>query len=85
MQWIMDERFRELSGEDDHRWFDLKRWHYAGYIDLSTWGADDNGFSSVRNDFDFGAFFSETQGKLWLPIPSGEVEQNDLITQNPGY
>jgi hypothetical protein len=85
MQWIMDERFRELSGEDDHRWFDLKRWHYAGYIDLSTWGADDNGFSSVRSDFDFADFFSETEGKLWLPIPSAEVDQNDRITQNPGY
>jgi starch-binding outer membrane protein, SusD/RagB family len=85
MQWIMDERFRELSGEDDHRWFDLKRWQYAGYIDLSNWGADDNGFSSLRSDFAFGEFFTNTQGKLWLPIPSGEIEQNDLIVQNPGY
>jgi starch-binding outer membrane protein, SusD/RagB family len=85
MQWIMDERFRELSGEDDHRWFDLKRWHYAGYIDLSTWGGDNNGFSSLRSDFAFHDFFSATQGKMWLPIPSGETEQNDKIIQNPGY
>jgi len=85
MQWIMDERFRELSGEDDHRWFDLKRWHYAGYIDLSTWDADDNGFSSLRSDFAFQEFLSDTEGKLWFPIPSGETEQNELIIQNPGY
>jgi hypothetical protein len=84
MQWIMDERFRELSGEDDHRWFDLKRWHYAGYIDLSTWGADINGFSSVRTDFDFQNWINDTQGKMWFPIPSIETDQNELIVQNPG-
>ena len=85
MQWIMNERFRELSGEDDHRWFDLKRWHYAGYIDLSTWDGSDNGFSSLRSDFAFQEFFTATQGKMWLPIPSGETEQNENIVQNPGY
>jgi hypothetical protein len=85
MQWIMDERFRELSGEDDHRWFDLKRWHYAGYIDLSTWDGGDNGFSSSRTDFTFQEFLTDTQGKMWFPIPSGETEQNDLIVQNQGY
>jgi hypothetical protein len=84
MQWIMDERFRELSGEDDHRWFDLKRWHYAGYIDLSTWGSDINGFSSVRTDFDFADWIDNTEGKLWFPIPSIETDQNELIVQNPG-
>ena len=63
MQWIMDERFRELSGEDDHRWFDLKRWHYAGYIDLGTWDADDNGFSSLRSDFAFQRIFHSHPGK----------------------
>ena len=84
MQWIMDERFRELSGEDDHRWFDLKRWNYAGYIDLSTWGTDLNGFSSVRTDFDFQTWYNATGGKLWFPIPSIETEQNELIVQNPG-
>jgi starch-binding outer membrane protein, SusD/RagB family len=85
MQWIMDERFRELSGEDDHRWFDLKRWHYAGYLDLGTWGSDILGFSSVREDFDFHNWLTETQGKLWFPIPSSETDQNELIVQNPGY
>lgn len=84
MQWIMDERFRELSGEDDHRWFDLKRWHYAGYIDLATWGSDVNGFSSVRTDFEFADWITNTEGKLWFPIPSIETDQNELIVQNPG-
>lgn len=85
MQWIMDERFRELSGEDDHRWFDLKRWHYAGYIDLGSWDEGDNGFSSIRSDFDFSGFFEDTQGKMWFPIPDEEIKYNRNIIQNPGY
>ena len=85
MQWIMEERFRELSGEDDHRWFDLKRWHYAGFIDLGTWDSGDNGFSSMRSDFDFPGFFEDTQGNMWFPIPDKEIKYNRNIKQNPGY
>ena len=89
MQWIMDERLRELCGDDDHRWFDLKRWHYAGYIDLSTWDGGDGstGFSCSRpaNEFKFQDFLTATQGKLWYPIPTSEVNSNNLIVQNPGY
>ena len=83
MQWIMDERFRELSGEDDHRWVDLKRWHYAGYINLGTWGSDINGFSTVRTDFEFPSWYNDTEGKMLFPIPSIETDQNELIVQNP--
>jgi hypothetical protein len=89
MQWIMDERFRELAGDDDHRWFDLKRWHYAGYIDLSTWNGGDGptGFSCSRpsSEFKFSDFYTATQGKLWYPIPTSEINSNDKVTQNPGY
>jgi hypothetical protein len=82
---IRDERLRELAGEDNHRWFDLKRWNAHGDIDLSTWTNDDNGFSSTRADFDFAGFVTKTQGKLLYPIPSDEVETNQNVTQNPGY
>jgi hypothetical protein len=89
MQWIMDERLRELVADDDHRWCDLKRWHYAGYIDLSTWdgGNGTTGFSCSRpaNEFLFHTFFTATGGKLWYPIPTTEVNSNDKIIQNPGY
>ncbi len=89
MQWIMDERFVELAGDDDHRWFDLKRWHYAGYIDLSTWNGGDgvNGFSTSRPaiEFMFADFLTATEGKLWYPIPSAEINANNLVLQNPGY
>jgi starch-binding outer membrane protein, SusD/RagB family len=82
---IRDERLRELAGEDNHRWFDLKRWNAHGDIDLSTWTNDDNGFSSTRADFDFAGFNTKTQGKLLYPIPSDEIETNQNVTQNPGY
>lgn len=85
MKWIMDERFRELSGEENHRWFDLKRWSYAGFIDISNWDSGVTGFSSLRTDFVFPAFFTKTKGKLWYPIPSHELDRNTNIEQNPGY
>lgn len=89
MQWIMDERFRELAADDDHRWFDLKRWHYAGYIDLSTWdgGNGPTGFSCSRpsSEFKFHDFYVATEGKLWYPIPTSEINSNNLVLQNPGY
>jgi hypothetical protein len=79
MQDIMDERLRELAGEEAHRWFDLKRWDAAGYIDLSTWGI--NEFSSVRSeDFKF-----DYPDDLLYPIPTNETDYNPNITQNPGY
>jgi starch-binding outer membrane protein, SusD/RagB family len=74
MQWIMDERLRELAGEG-HRWFDLRRWHLAGYITL------DNAFfsSEVPTRMKFDTHF------LYFPIPTGETSKNPNIIQNPGY
>ena len=89
MQWIMDERFRELAGDDDHRWCDLKRWHYAGYIDLNTWDGGDSptGFSTSRpaSEFLFHDFFTSTHADLWFPIPTGEINSNHKLIQNLGY
>jgi starch-binding outer membrane protein, SusD/RagB family len=74
MQWIMDERLRELAGEG-HRWFDLRRWHMAGYITL-----DNAFFSSIApGDMDF------KTNNLLFPIPTNETEVNPNVGQNPGY
>jgi hypothetical protein len=78
MQWIMDERMRELCAEESIRWFDLKRWHAAGDIDLSTWGPEE--FSTVRDDFDF-----DVNKHLLWPLPQGDVLKNPKLEQNPGY
>jgi tetratricopeptide (TPR) repeat protein len=73
-QWIMDERFIELAAEG-HRWFDLRRWHQAGHIDLSSFD-----FSS-----DNGSFNITVPKHLLYPIPTNEVDLNKEINQNPGY
>jgi hypothetical protein len=82
MQWIEDERAMELMGEEQVRWFDLKRWDARGYKDLSTWGGDDQHFSTdLSANFQF-----EYPKHLLLPIPQSEVNANEAITENnPGY
>lgn len=73
--WISEERFIELAGEEGHRWWDLRRWHQAGKIDLNNFD-----FSSVRSAFDI-----ELPKHLFLPIPQGELDANSNIEQNEGY
>ncbi|MEP7374671.1 MAG: RagB/SusD family nutrient uptake outer membrane protein [Chitinophagaceae bacterium] len=74
MQWIMDERFRELAGEG-HRWFDLRRWHMAGYITLNNAFFD----SVAPGDMDFKVT------NILFPIPTNETDVNPNVIQNPGY
>ena len=75
MNWIANERFVELAGEEGARWFDLRRWHLNGRINLATWD-----FSSDRSDF------SITLPKhLYYPIPLTEIDLNPNIKQNAGY
>ncbi len=74
MQWIMDERLRELSCEGG-RWYDLRRWSIGGTITLS-----DAFFSS-----DEPTRMSWDPHYLYFPIPITETSKNPLITQNPGY
>ncbi len=74
MQWIMDERLRELAAEG-HRWFDLRRWHMAGVIDLNNAYFD----SEVPSRMEFDEHY------LLFPIPDGETSRNPNIIQNPGY
>ena len=75
MEWVRNERFLELAGEEAHRWFDLRRWHLGGHIDLADWD-----FSSARSDFNF-----EVDKHLYYPIPTSEVDLNPNVQQNDGY
>ena len=81
MQWIMDERFIELAGEGQ-RWFDLKRWHQAGDIDLTGWdGSDDNFSTALASPVQF-----DVNKHFLFPLPQQEVERNSaIIENNPGY
>lgn len=81
MQWIMEERFIELAGEG-HRWWDLKRWHAAGDMNMSGWDGSESGFStnlSSPSQFDINKH-------LLFPLPQSEIERNSGIQENnPGY
>lgn len=81
MEWIMNERFVELAGEG-HRFWDLKRWHAAGDIDLSGWdGSVENFSTALASPVQF-----DVNKNLVFPIPQKEVERNSAITENnPGY
>jgi hypothetical protein len=74
LEWVFEERRLELAAEEAHRWFDLRRRHLAGEIDLTSWD-----FSSLRSDFEF------RTRNLHLPIPAYELELNPNLTQNPGF
>jgi len=84
MEDIMHERFVELAGEEGQRFLDLKRWHNAGYINLGNWTKEDWG-PSLREDFTFSKWFSDTEGKMLYPIPLAEIDLNPNVSQNKGY
>lgn len=81
MQWIMNERFVELAGEGQRFW-DLKRWHASGDMDLTGWdGSDDNFSTALASPVQF-----DVNKHLLFPIPQVEVERNSAINENnPGY
>ena len=81
MQWIINERFVELAGEGQ-RWWDLKRWHESGDLDLTGWTGSDEHFSTnLASSSQF-----DVNKHLIFPIPQAEIDRNDAILENnPGY
>lgn len=73
MQWIMDERLRELGAEGG-RWFDVRRWALGGVITL-----DNTFFNSTWPSLKWDAHY------LNFPIPSTEMDKNPNVKQNTGY
>ena len=85
MQDIIDERFRELAGEDGHRWNDLRRWNEAGFINLDNWTKTDFGFPE---DYDDALWGFEASTHRLMPIPTTELDSNPKMLesgQNSGY
>ena len=74
LEWIFQERRLELAFEEGHRWWDLRRRHMAGEIDLTQ-----HDFSSTQRDFKF------ELKNLYFPLPNSEVNDNENLIQNPGY
>jgi hypothetical protein len=90
-QAIMDERMRELCGEEDHRLSDMRRWQRAGWIDVASWTPVqpeneiiEDCWGIITNEENFDPSFG-TDKKLLFPIPQGETSTNSYVTQNDGY
>ncbi len=74
LEWIFQERRLELAFEEGHRWWDLRRRHIAGEIDLKNWD-----FQSRDLNFKF------EDRHIYFPLPEKEVIENPNLNQNPGY
>jgi hypothetical protein len=74
LNWIFQERRIELACEEGHRWYDLRRRHIAGEIDLKIWN-----FNSKRIDFAFKDY------NVNFPLPEIETIDNKNLKQNTGY
>lgn len=74
LNWIFQERRLELAFEEGHRWWDLRRRHIAGEIDLKQLD-----FQSRLPDFKF------EDKHVYFPLPEKEVVENPNMNQNPGY
>lgn len=74
LELIFNERRLELAAEEGHRWYDLRRRHIAGEIDLTNWD-----FSSPDPTFNFQPF------NVYFPLPENEVIQSPNLNQNEGY
>jgi starch-binding outer membrane protein, SusD/RagB family len=74
LDWVFEERRLELAFEEGHRWWDLRRRHLAGEIDLRTWN-----FNSALPGLVF------ENKNIVYPLPDGEVVSSPNLQQNPGY
>lgn len=81
IQWIMNERFVELAGEGQ-RWWDLKRWHVCGDLNLNGWNGGIQNFSTnLGSPVQF-----DVNKHLLFPLPQSEIDRNSAIdSNNPGY
>jgi hypothetical protein len=74
LEWIFQERRLELAFEEGHRWWDLRRRHMAGEIDLNNLD-----FQSLDLNFNF------EEKNINFPLPETEVVENPNMNQNSGY
>ncbi|HEY8387619.1 MAG TPA: RagB/SusD family nutrient uptake outer membrane protein [Parasegetibacter sp.] len=74
LQEIIDERRRELFGDTDKRWLDLKRYGRKTITRNLTFFGDVYNITVEPNDFRYA-----------LPIPLSEIQDNNNIKPNPGW
>lgn len=72
------ERIRELSFENK-TWYDMVRWRKAYNVET------DELEDFVGHSFSYLPSKALTARELLFPIPTSEIQNNDKLTQNPGY
>ncbi len=91
LQYIRDERERELYGEN-HWWWDLRRWRVVDQV-LSNWIPrslsayyvfDEDKFIFLDEANKFNRSWSASKSAMYEPIPQDEINKNpNLLPQNP--
>ncbi|SKB28057.1 Starch-binding associating with outer membrane [Parapedobacter luteus] len=93
LQFIRDERARELYGEN-HWWWDLRRWRTADQVlnqfrhrVLSCYYVADEGkYIYLDEDNRYNRSWTASKQCYYEPIPWGEIGKNgNLLPQNPLY
>jgi len=93
LQFIRDERERELYGEN-HWWWDLRRWRTADQVlnqfrhrVLSCYFVADEGkYIYLDEDNRWNREWTASKQCYYEPIPWGEIGKNEnLLPQNPLY
>lgn len=72
LEFCLRERRRELCGEGNHRWFDLRR---TGMPQITHVYVDDSGYETTFT-------LQREDSRYVLPIPEGIIRRNSNLTQN---
>lgn len=72
LDFCLRERRRELCGEGNHRWFDLRR---TGMPQITHVYVDDSGYETTFT-------LQREDSRYALPIPEGIIRRNSNLTQN---
>ena len=91
LQFIRDERYRELWGEN-HRWWDLRRWRvvdrvlnqYIPRVLMCYYDRANNKYIYLDESVKNNETWTASKASNYEPIPQGEINKNtNLLPQNP--
>jgi len=91
---VRNERSVEFCFEDEHRWFDIRRWYIAHEEEIRTVEVTDIDWIGITSEYPTGYRFTRRnhpQVKVFLerqylyPLSRDEVAIHDEFDQNPGW
>lgn len=84
---LLDERWRELAGEQNCRWYDLTRYGIliSRILAIKTQVNPLTNRTLATTQFGTGVLINPSPKFEYLPIPQQEIERNRKLNQNTGY